>query len=328
MSRQPDRSAPYAGSDAGGDLDILIGELRREAARRRAAADFPIDLEVEVSRQLDAQSLLRYSARLDRLVGALETFAQPRHGPGRARQTAMRLVGSADTGLPQVARILSSALGLVSSRLRNVEARLNRLEGVRGYLDRVPGSVVGGGHERGADTPRPGASTPDRLELAGWLGGLDLGERSGGQRVLCSGSDVEGLVAHLRAQGVDAYGLVDDADPYLTATDLRSGDLKEHLGAVPDDALGEVIVAGALRVQGPEALAELATLLARTARAVTVLSESPWAWRTRLGPEISDFAAVRPFTAETWMAALTGAGFATTAVYAPRGFSYKVVARR
>ena len=48
----------------------------------------------------------------------------------------------------------------------------------------------------------------------------------------------------------------------------------------------------------------------------------------RVGPQLSDLATARPFSAETWLAALTRAGFTTTAVHAPDGRSYKVVATR
>jgi hypothetical protein len=309
-----DAGGPPAGDS---DLDGLIGELRREASRRRAAPDFPIDAEAQLSLELDRQAPRHDVPKLDRLAEALEVA-------GRV-PTGRRFAGLAPAGalvalharLGEHARLVAAALRFVSWRLSDHEGRLTRLEG----------------DSRAA---RPGASATQGgdWEVEGWPG-MDawLGELRGdtpalGGRVLCCGGGVEGLVAHLRSVGDDAYGLVPGADPYLNAADIRSGELAVHLRTVAPEALREVIVAGPVAVVGPVAMTELAGLLARVTSVVVVLSEAPWAWSERVGPELADVASRRPFAADTWLAALDRAGFTATAAYSAEGRSYKVSARR
>jgi hypothetical protein len=135
-------------------------------------------------------------------------------------------------------------------------------------------------------------------------------------------------VPSLRDAAVDAYGLTPLGDPYLVHPDVRHGQLPDHLASVADDALGAVVVAGPVTVTGPAVLEGLATQVARTARAVIVISEAPWWWRHRVGPEESDLSGTRPFAPETWLAALQRADVTGSVTYDDTGSSYLLVAGR
>jgi hypothetical protein len=305
---------PAAG---GSDLEGLIGELRREASRRRAAPDFPIDAEARLGLELDRQAPRPDVPKLDRLAEALEVAGRVPTGRRDGGLARARAVPALHARLGELAGLVAAALRFVSWRLSDQEARLTRLEG-----------------DSRAGRPRSAVAAGDDGELEGWPG-IDawLTDMAGnaptrGGRVLCCGAGVERLVEHLRSVGEDAYGLVPGADPYLNAADIRSGELAVHLQTVTPGALHEVIIAGPVSVVGPTAMSELAGLLARATSVVVVLSEAPWAWGERVGPENADVALRRPFAADTWLAALDRAGFSATAAYSAEGRSYKVSARR
>src|SRR5580658_3300519 len=61
------------------DLDALIGGVRAEAARRRAAPAYPIDDEARIGLELDSQAPRPFLAPLERLAATaarVETAAQ------------------------------------------------------------------------------------------------------------------------------------------------------------------------------------------------------------------------------------------------------------
>jgi hypothetical protein len=78
----------------------------------------------------------------------------------------------------------------------------------------------------------------------------------------------------------------------------------------------------------PPAFRRLVARMAGAARTVIVVSEAPWWWSKRLGTEMADLAPRRPPTPETWLEALTGAGFTATAVYSPDGRTFCAVGHR
>jgi hypothetical protein len=299
------------------DLDGLIGEMRREASRRRAAPDFPIDAETKLSLELDRQAPRHDLPKLDRLAEALEVAGRV---PTRRRYAGLAPAGAIlalYARLGELAGLVAAALRYASWRLSDHEGRLTRLEG--DSRAGPPGSSPTAGGDREVEG-WPGMDV--------WLADLQGDNPAPGGRVLCSGAGVERLVAHLRSMGEDAYGLVPGADPYLNAADIRSGELAVHLQTVGTEALREVIVAGPVAVAGPAAMSELAGLLARVTSVVVVLSEAPWSWSERVGTELADVATRRPFAADTWLVALDRAGFTATATYSAEGRSYKVSARR
>ena len=83
-----------------------------------------------------------------------------------------------------------------------------------------------------------------------------------------------------------------------------------------------------MAVAGRAALDELIGQLVHATSTAVILSEAPWWWRARLGPEEADLIWPRPLTADTWLGGLYRAGWQVTAEYAPSGSSYRVVAHR
>lgn len=311
------------------ELDALIGATRAEAARRRAEPSFPHDEEATLGVDLDRQAPRPLPPQLERLAeAATQVEAAARRGvPAASARPSLRqrLAGPAPAQQaapsPEAAALLAeqvAALGrIVSSALRAVSARLDDLE-CRGRPREHPAK----------STPPPAHEEP-AFDIDGiWWDDLVASLTSHPGRILYFGPDAPRLAASLRDAAVDAYGLTPLGDPYLGHPDVRPGQLADHLASVGDDALGAVMVAGPVPVTGPDDLDALAAQLARTARAVVVISEAPWWWRHRMGPEKADLSRSRPFAPETWLAALHGAGVIGSVRYDPTGSSYLLVTRR
>ena len=314
---------------AASDLDRLIGEVESDAARRRAAPGYPHDLEARIEAELARQAPTP-SGRvpLERLVTAVEESSfisiDVPVTTGRPETTYVKTVlkRGLDWYLRYVADQVSS-LGYATTRtLRAVIVRLEDIE------ERVAAVERRGGRDGAEALPE---STPTEAYLDQWLD--DVAGRLAGVegRVLCADVEVDEVVARLRGDGLDAYGLTRDGSPYLLSPDVRHGDLIAHLGAVGDGALGAAVLAGCTNaMDGPSlraVLGELGRCIA-AGGVVVVVSEAPWWWHQRLDPVEADIAAARPLQAETWIAGLHDAGFEATAVYSADGRSYALTARR
>jgi hypothetical protein len=88
------------------DLDALIGEIRQEAARRRAAPDFPLDEEAALSVEMDRTGPTGGGADLAAVTAALRRLAADREGK----------VG-------EVAGLAASAVAALSVRVTALERR-------------------------------------------------------------------------------------------------------------------------------------------------------------------------------------------------------------
>jgi hypothetical protein len=87
------------------DLDALIGEIRREAARRRAAPDFPLAEEAALSVEMDRTGPTGGGADLAAVTAAL------------------RLAGRGEGKVAEVAALAASAAAALSVRLTELERR-------------------------------------------------------------------------------------------------------------------------------------------------------------------------------------------------------------
>jgi hypothetical protein len=87
------------------DLDELIGDIRREAARRRAAPDFPLDDEARLSSVMDGEGPVGQGADLAALAAALRQMSGPADPSGR------------------VAGLAAAAVAAVAARLSHLEQR-------------------------------------------------------------------------------------------------------------------------------------------------------------------------------------------------------------
>jgi hypothetical protein len=216
-----------------------------------------------------------------------------------------------------------SSLGYATVRtLRAVTVRLEDIEQRVAAVEQRSASDVAGSLPERTDTDSYLSQWLD--EIAAKLAGAD-------GRVLCADVGVDEVVARLRGDGLDAYGLTRDGSPYLLSPDIRHGDLIAHLGSVGDGALGATVLAGCTNaMNGPSlraVLRELGRCIA-SGGVVAAISEAPWWWHHRVDPVEADTAGARPLQAETWLAGLHDAGFEATATYSPDGHSYALIARR
>jgi hypothetical protein len=288
------------------DLDALIGEIRREAARRRAAPDFPIDEEATLTAEMDTEGPLGRSGGAD--LAAITA--------------ALRALGP-EAEPTELAALTASAVTALTVRLAELERHA------------VPAELPAPAEAANADRAgSPDVAEPaDRLAdhwldlLSGWVLREDPPAANGPGRVLMVGAGVDRWVAdrwvaQLAGAGVDVYWL----DPLAGAFEEqgRSGGLLEHLRSVGDGTLALAVLAGPLPVGPIEQLDQLTDELARVAIRVAVCDEAPWAWRRRVGDARADTAARRPVGPEAWLAALTGAGFEVTARYGPAGSDFLV----
>jgi hypothetical protein len=143
--------------------------------------------------------------------------------------------------------------------------------------------------------------------------------------VLYAGPYSQSRLAAFRDSGADAYALSESGDDDV---DTRVGELVEHLRRVGDSGLAVVIIESPANASAREAMADLASELARTAATIVVMSEAPWWWAERLGPVAADQADGRPAHSETWISRLDQAGCQASARYDEDGHSYLVTARR
>lgn len=284
------------------DLDVLIGEIKREAARRRAEPDFPIGDEAALAVEMDRQGPAGGAVDLGAVLGDLD-----------------RLARQGDGGYRELAGLAASAVRAVASRLSHLERRLERL--APGFRDAEAPTFS---HSY---SPEPGADhrldhwDPVIVDLAGSLPGPR-------RRVLVAGPGAGRLTDVLTGNGIDAYGV----DPTLGAFDddgpVRSGGVAAHLQTVGEHGLALAVLTGSLSGAELPHLERWAAALAARSSMVAVISEAPWAWRLRLGDTGSDTAWWRPASPETWMSVLGPAGYQMAGRYGAGGRDFCLVGRR
>ena len=304
---------------SGFDLDRMIGELETESARRRADPGYPHDADARLHFELArrAPSPARPPAPgplVDRLEEAATSPIEPvpaavesTRSRRRQRQVVALRVEHVEHRVSSMGLAAAAALRTITARLEELEERVRRIEPGTG-----PAIAL----------PAPGGSET----LARWkdrlVDGLPLGER-----VLYAESEADEVVALLRAAGVDAYGVTSLGSVDRPGPDVRFGGLVDHLGAVPDGALGAVLLVGVPEVMTPESIGPLVAELRRVARTVVLISEAQWWWRQRLGAVHADLAVGRPLDPDTWLEALHRAAMEASVEHDPTSRSYRVTAR-
>jgi hypothetical protein len=310
-----------SGSSEQVDLDRLIGELETEAARRRAEPGYPHDadarLHFELARRAPRPSrssaMQEVVTRVEEVASA-DTSALHRSSPDarssrrQDREVLRRRLEELDGRVTSLGMATAAAFHALIGRLEQLEERVRHLE---------PRD----------DEPVPSSSPPAKsAALAQWRGRLPE-TLATGERVLYAQSEADGVVADLRAEGIDAYAVTGDDSGHRPGPDVSSGDLLTHLRAVADDALGAVVLAGTPETMSPPAVGPLVAELRRVAGAVVIISEAPWWWRLRVGAVRADLAEGRPLDPDTWLHAFHAVAMAGTAEYDPTGESYRVVVR-
>lgn len=174
-------------------LDELIGDLRREAAGRRASPDFPVEEEAVVS------------AEMDRLG------PEP---PGAGPAAAVAAIDALRGKLGGEAADLADLAGLTASALRNLTVRLGRVERLAARL--VP-----------ASSPAPAVTAGDPGDLSHWAAVVTAAATG---RVLVAGPGCGPWVACVGEAGGDVYGVDPCATDDNGA--LRAAPVLDHLRTV------------------------------------------------------------------------------------------------
>ena len=273
----------------------LLGEIDAEVRRRRESGDLPADFE----RELDL-AFARFApvhAIGDDFDQVLERAEQSTFVDVLApTQSAQPLVGHVKRLIRKaiiwevryVAQQVSGFSTAITRAVRLLGRRVDALEQMSPPAARL--RAAGGGGSASPDAGRWGATVV--TALAGTTG-----------RVLHTECGDGALVALLTDAGFDAYGVdpVDQAAP--AGVEVRTDEALDHLAALPDDALGGLVLSGCVERLPVGALADLAALAAAKVApggAVVVLSADPRGWERGRSPVDTDLAAGRPLRSETW----------------------------
>jgi hypothetical protein len=293
------------------DLDQVLREIDEEVRARRAAGDFPPDLE----RELDLV-FARFAPAVptgDGLDGAID--AADRAGfinvdvPTASRLPGVSFVKKSLRKLMSwylrfLAQQVSAFSAAVVGALRLIGVRLDRLEAA------TPGAnpVLADEARRVGPPPQTAHFEPLALQVFDGV--------TGRVAVIESGDGT--LVRRLVEAGVDAYGVdprVELVDAAVTSgLEVRHDEGRDHLDAVADGALAGVVLAGCVDRLATGAQLEL---LERAADAlgdggrIVVVGTTPAAWARSTDVIATDLSPGRPLHAETWAHLLERRGFLT-----------------
>lgn len=289
----------------------LLREIDEEVRARRAAGDFPPDLE----RELDLV-FARFAPAVptgDGLDGAID--AADRAGfvnvdvPTASRVPGMSFVKQGlrklmSWYLRYLAQQVSAFAAAVVGALRLIGVRLDRLEAA------TPGAnpVLAEEARRVGPVPQTAEFEPLVLQVFDGVAG----------RVAVVESGDGSLLRRLVDVGVDAYGVdprVDLVDAAVTSgLEARHDEALDHLGAVADGALAGLVLTGCvdrLATGAQLALVERAAAVLADGGRIVVIGTSPGAWARSADVVATDLTPGRPLHAETWAHLLERRGFLT-----------------
>ena len=291
------------------DLQQVLREIDEEVAARRASGDFPPGME----RDLDL-IFARFAPAMtsgDDLDALLE---QADRGafvdvdvPTGSRLPAVSIVKKAlrklmSWYLRYVTQQVSVFASSTVSAMRLLGRRVVALEAA------TPGAdpVVREASRRAATAPElTTLATAIAEHLRGATGRVLVGECGDGT-----------LVRSLLDAGLDAYGcdhrLALSEAAALAGLDVRPDDLLDHLRAVDHEALGGLVLAGAvdrLPVGAQLALVDLAADVLATGGRLALVGTEPDEWGRSTSVIDADLAPGKPLHAETWVHLLQERGF-------------------
>jgi hypothetical protein len=201
-----------------------------------------------------------------------------------------------------VAQEVTAFAGAITRAVQLLAKRVDHLEQV---------TVIAAEHATSAAQARgPG------IDLDPWVAVIVSALEATGGRVLHAECGSGAVVRALSDAGVDAYGVEPNETLALTAAtaglDVRADDAISHLQAVPDGALGALVLTGVvdrLALGGLLQLADLGAAKVAPGGRLIVVSTGPAAWTVARDPVLADLAPGRPLHPETWDHLLTGRGF-------------------
>ena len=300
------------------DLARVQAEINEEVRRRRASGDFPPGLE----RELDA-IFARYAPAgagddFDEVIVSAETqsfihvdVVTASNKPGVAYvKRALRKVMA--WYLRFLAQQVTAFAGAITRAVKLLGERVAALETVTVLASERTLAEV---RERraGPDLTRWRSVAAD--ELVGITG-----------RILHTECGDGGLLSALNAAGADAYGVEPVEALAMAASraglDVRADDALAHLRALPEGALGALVLSGcvdALPLGEVLEIADLAAAVVAPAGTVIVISTGPASSIGARDPVVADLTPGRPLHAETWCHLLTERGLGgVKTILAPR----------
>jgi hypothetical protein len=302
--------SPPRDSTAPLDLDRVRREIDEEVRARRAAGDFPADMERELD--LVFASVSPAATAGNDLRGLLQAadraaFIDP-HPPtgsripavGVVKKTERKLLGWYFNHLAQQVTIFAG------TSVRALQLLTERLERVEQALPRVRVSGIG-------QTPQDDVE----VDLAGRVAAAFAGVAD---RVLVAGDD-RGLLGPLAAAGIDAYCIAAGAvgpsagAGAISPAERRVGDPLDHLARLAPAALGGVVLLGLdpLATATKLAFVEAAAAALADGGRLAVVAARPEGWGDA-NPIEADLAPGRPLRPQTWSAVLAANAFADVTV--------------
>jgi hypothetical protein len=308
------------------DLRKLAAEIEAEVRARRAAGDYPPGFEDELDALFDRYAPPEvnedFDAALERaedlsLINPVLPVASRNPILGVVKRTVAKLIAWYHSFIAQqvgtLAGAINNALGLLYTRVRNLERTTGDVRAQRAVMARIPA----------------------HRDDAAWQSIVvdSLRGREGRVAVVHCGRGA--LLEGLGEAGVDAYGIEPrrgDADEARSlGFDVRIDDGIPHLESVGEGALSGLVVRGlsersmvselvSLVASAHDALAEGAPIL------VCSLRRNAWGHGDTLVE--ADLVAGRPLEAESWVHLLGEYGFADASVKAAGDAAYVVCAVR
>lgn len=280
------------------DHDRLLAEIDEEVRRRRESGEIPADLERELDlvfarfapvTALDAdfeQVLTR--AEQSTFIDTVAPVESSRPVVPVFKKVVRKVVG---WYLRYVAQQTTAFAHAITRAVRLLGERVDALEAA------APGAAA-------AITPRVSEVVDEWAEFV-----VDRMKGAPGRVVHAEAGDGV-LLAALVEAGIDAYGVDPYDRPGSARFEIREDTAAVHLRALPDGAVGGVVLSGCVERLSVGALVQLADLaVAKVAPGgtVVVVSADPTAWERALGSEV-DFAPGRPLHAASWRRLLSERG--------------------
>jgi SAM-dependent methyltransferase len=289
------------------DLSNLQAEIAEEVRRRRAAGDFPPGLERELDAMFAKYAPAGASDDFDDVLAAAETQSfihadvptASRRPPVAYVKRALRKVMAWYVRF--LAQQVTAFAGSITRAVALLGDRVDALETVTLIADDEALAEV---RDRRADEDLTAWADVVVSALAGVSG-----------RVLHTECGAGGLLRTIVDAGFDGYGVEPvealTVDAARSGLDVRADAARAHLGKLPDDSLGGVVLSGcvdALPVGEVLGVAARAASVLAPGGVLVVLSAGPVAWARDRDPVIVDLSPGRPLHAETWRHVLTARG--------------------
>lgn len=285
------------------DHDRLRAEIDAEVRRRRESGDLPADFERELDLAFarfapvhaigdDFDQVLERADQLA-FVDVLAPTASAQPLVGHVKRVIRKAIV---WEVRYVAQQVSGFAAAISRAVRILGQRVDALERLSASPSRLRAATIA--VVSGVDAAR---WAPVVVEALSATTGRALHAECG------DGALVERMVE----AGLDAYGVdpVDQSAP--PGVEVRVDEALQHLQALPDGALGGLVLSGCVDRMATGALVELAGLAAAKVApggTVVVLSADPRGWERDRSPVEVDLAGGRPVRSDTWCHLLRARG--------------------